>query len=592
MRSIIYAVAIASAAAAGCGDNRDAPGSGSDTGSGSSYAIGGSVSGLSVEGLVLANNGGDDLVVPVNATSFTFDTKVASGASYLVSVKTQPTGELCTVTGGTGVATADVDSISIACLVQQSNANEWTWQGGSDVATNFGLPGVYGTLGVADAANLPGGREQSASWRDSTGALWLFGGFGVDSAGASGQLDDLWKFDPASGEWTWVSGTTVAPPSNTGGAPGSSGVYGTLGTAGATNVPGGREQVASWVDASGAFWIFGGEGIDVNGVSGELGDLWKFANGQWTWMGGSNSVGSSLIFGGPSGVYGTRGTSDPANIPGGRYGAVTWIDAQGNFWMFGGSGIDSQPYMNHLGYLNDLWKYTPGANGTIGAWTWVAGADTVPVGSGVAGIYGTLGTAAATNYPGGRDAAMSWVDSAGSIWMFGGLGIDSTGAFGFMNDLWKYQPSTGEWTWVSGPAVSNGGPSGVYGTLGTAAATNVPGGRYSGTTWIDAAGKLWLLGGQGFDSAGNVVILNDFWMFDPTTSQWTWMGGSDTGGTNGGQPGVYGTLGTSSATNVPGGRYGAPSWTDPAGKLWLFGGMGYDPTGNMGYLNDFWNYQL
>jgi hypothetical protein len=181
--------------------------------------------------------------------------------------------------------------------------------------------------------------------------------------------------------------------------------------------------MCSWVDASGAVWIFGGEGIDASGVTGELNDLWKFEAGQWTWMGGSDSVGAPFQFGGPAGVYGTLGTADPANVPGGRYGAVCWADAQGNFWLFGGSGIDASGFAGSLDYLNDLWKYTPGPNGTMGAWTWMGGPSTVPTGTfnGESGVYGSRGTPAATNHPGGRDAAMGWTDASGNIWIFGGI---------------------------------------------------------------------------------------------------------------------------------------------------------------------------
>ncbi|HEY4238331.1 MAG TPA: kelch repeat-containing protein [Kofleriaceae bacterium] len=593
MRSTLGVIAAVAAAAfaPGCGDNNDAAGDAAT----STYTIGGTISGLTVDGLVLEDNGGDDLTVAANATTFVFATPLASGTAYAVTILTQPTGATCTITAGSGVATADVSSVVIACTTAPAITKEWTWKGGSDTAPSFGRAGVYGTLGTAAAANIPGGRQQSASWRDGAGDLWLFGGYGVDSAGNSGQLDDLWKLDPASGEWTWVSGTNVAPASTAGGAAGSPGVYGTLGTADAGNVPGGREQVSTWVDANGALWVFGGEGIDASGVTGELGDLWKFADNKWTWMGGSDSVGGAFVFGGPTGVYGTQGTADAANIPGGRYGAVQWIDAQGNFWLFGGSGIDGAGFAGSLDYLNDLWMYTPGPNGTVGAWTWVAGPDTVPTDvHGATGVYGTLGMAAAGNYPGGRDASTSWVDASGDLWIFGGIGIDSTGTFGFMNDLWKFSPSSGKWTWVNGSKTVgdiNGGPSGVYGTLGTADAANVPGGRYSTASWIDGAGNLWLLGGQGYDSAGALGILDDLWKFDVTAGQWTWVSGSSTVGNAGGQPGVYGTLGTPDAANTPGGRFGIPSWTTASGALWLFGGLGYDSTGSMGYLDDLWSYQ-
>jgi hypothetical protein len=357
--------------------------------------------------------------------------------------------------------------------------------------------------------------------------------------------------------------------------------------------------------------MFGGEGNDVHGITGQLNDLWKFdpklgPHGQWTWMGGSNAVGAALIFDGPPGVYGTLGTPSPTNIPGGRYGSANWMDAQGNLWLFGGSGVDSTGFVPPLPYLNDLWKYTPGANGAAGQWTWMGGADVAPHPpspngeKGVAGVYGTKGTAAATNYPGGHSAGMTWVDASGTVWMFGGLGLDSAGNFGFLNELWKYTPTTtgaaGQWTWVSGSdtltATDFGfAATGVYGTLGTPAPTNVPGGRYLGGNWIDASGKLWLFGGQGFDSTGTLGYLNDFWMFDPATGQWTWKGGSNTvGEVLKGPSGTYGTLGTPASTNNPGGRYGIAAWTDASGYVWLFGGKGFDSTGTEGFLNDLWKY--
>jgi hypothetical protein len=54
--------------------------------------------------------------------------------------------------------------------------------------------GIYGTLGVPAAANVPGGRKGAVSWIDSGKNLWLFGGGG--SALAQGDLNDLWRFQP------------------------------------------------------------------------------------------------------------------------------------------------------------------------------------------------------------------------------------------------------------------------------------------------------------------------------------------------------------------------------------------------------------
>ncbi len=43
-------------------------------------------------------------------------------------------------------------------------------------------PGNYGSLGVPSLSNIPGGRENSVGWTALDGSLWLFGGYGFDSA--------------------------------------------------------------------------------------------------------------------------------------------------------------------------------------------------------------------------------------------------------------------------------------------------------------------------------------------------------------------------------------------------------------------------
>lgn len=78
------------------------------------YSIGGSVSGLTGSGLVLRDNGTDNLPVSANGT-FKFSVKIEIGSAYSVIVATQPTGETCTVTSGGGTATANVSNIAVAC---------------------------------------------------------------------------------------------------------------------------------------------------------------------------------------------------------------------------------------------------------------------------------------------------------------------------------------------------------------------------------------------------------------------------------------------------------------------------------------------
>jgi hypothetical protein len=81
------------------------------------YTIGGTISGLSATGLVLQNNGGDNRIIAVSDTSFTFGTAIASGNTYNVTVLTHPSGQACTVINGSGtVSSANITNVNISCV--------------------------------------------------------------------------------------------------------------------------------------------------------------------------------------------------------------------------------------------------------------------------------------------------------------------------------------------------------------------------------------------------------------------------------------------------------------------------------------------
>ena len=452
---------------------------------------------------------------------------------------------------------------------------QWTWVAGSNAVLSTGS---YGTLGTAAASNQPAARYGAAYWTDTSGNFYMFGGLQNGSATLS-FMNDLWRYSPSSNQWTWLSGSNSANPG---------GNYGTINVAAGSNVPGGRFFPAFWRDSSGNLYLFGGLGVDKNGVlsSGPvyMNDLWKYniSANQWTWIGGSNTGANGTVAPTPA-VYGTKGTAAATNLPGLRYESVSVTDSSGNFWLFGGVGADSN---GTVGSLSDLWKYST----TTNQWTWVAGPN---VGN-QAATYGTLGTAAAANTPSGRYNASGWADSSGNIWVFGGSqGATTSGTngptstFTPINDLWKFTTSNNQWTWVSGS--STAGAAGVYGTKGTAASANTPGARAFSTTWVDSSGNFYLFGGGG-GTGSSGSLFNDLWKYSPTSNQWTWVAGSSSAATTG----TYGTLGTSAASNVPGGRLGSSAWIDGSGNLWLFGGLGYDATGttnNPNTLNDLWKYQ-
>ncbi len=82
------------------------------------YTIAGTITGLTAAGLVLQNNGADNLTVASGSTTFTFATKLANGASYSVTVLTQPGNLTCTVSAGSGaVSAANVTGVGIVCGV-------------------------------------------------------------------------------------------------------------------------------------------------------------------------------------------------------------------------------------------------------------------------------------------------------------------------------------------------------------------------------------------------------------------------------------------------------------------------------------------
>ncbi len=435
----------------------------------------------------------------------------------------------------------------------------WTWIGGANTPDQ---KGIYGTVGVTDPVVVPGARAFAAHWIDADGNLWLFGGIGFDSTGNMDWLNDMWKY--SNGKWAWMGGSNLIR---------QAGIYGTKGTPTSTNFPGARLYAVSWTDPSGNFWLFGGNGIDSAGNAGQLNDLWEYTNNQWTWVSGSNVCSQFGVAGAwqGAGIYGTKGVADPTNVPGARFAASGWSDSSGNLWLFGGEGSDSRGY---LGPLNDLWRFSKGM------WTWMAGSNL----DNQFGTYGTQGTGAPGNTPGARTGASPWTDAEGNLWLFGGLGNDKDGVrceqtlVCQLSDLWRF--SNGQWTWIGGPNQVN--EPGTYGTQGVPSTSSWPGPRNNAVSWTDSAGNLWLLGGNWAND------YNDLWRY--SGGEWTWMSGSN-------QPcqaGVYGTQGIASSSNTPGARDGSASWTDKSGNLWLFGAEPFCSGSGFGSAlkyNDLWEYQ-
>ena len=79
------------------------------------FTVGGTISGLTGT-VVLQNNGGNDLSRSGNGP-FTFSPALSSGSAYAVTVLTQPDGQTCTVSNGSGtIGASNVNNISVTCV--------------------------------------------------------------------------------------------------------------------------------------------------------------------------------------------------------------------------------------------------------------------------------------------------------------------------------------------------------------------------------------------------------------------------------------------------------------------------------------------
>jgi N-acetylneuraminic acid mutarotase len=268
----------------------------------------------------------------------------------------------------------------------------------------------------------------------------------------------------------------------------------------------------------------------------------------WSHEGGSNLAKQKGFY--PA-VNGT-------GTPGARSGAASWSDGQGNIYVFGGLGFGS---LKGPGNLNDLWRL----NTVTKAWTFLGGGTDING----APVYGTKGTAAPANIPGARAVATTWTDAAGTLWLFGGLGRDSTPTgVGPLNDLWKY--SGGAWTWVSGDNLAK--QNGVY------SGTAKPGGRSFAAGWADQLGNLYLFGGNGMANSGTAIaLMNDVWKYDVGLNTWTHLKGLPIAK----GLATYGVKGVPNNANTPGARSGSSAWVGPDGMFYLFGGSAN---------NDLWKY--
>ena len=174
------------------------------------FTVGGSVTGLSGTGLVLQNNGRDDLAVGANG-GFTFATAQAGGTAYAVTVRTQPAGQSCTVANGTGtVASGHVTTVEVRCATAAAGLPEGEWKQELCVQAR---PGTWGrnvwritrqseTRATAAMTFAAYANAQCTGTATVGGPTTDLGSFVFDRTGSTATLNAFW------GAWNQPNGRT------------------------------------------------------------------------------------------------------------------------------------------------------------------------------------------------------------------------------------------------------------------------------------------------------------------------------------------------------------------------------------------------
>jgi hypothetical protein len=330
-------------------------------------------------------------------------------------------------------------------------------------------------------------------------------------------------------QWTWMSGYLVSDAYDhlPHPVPSPTSVRGTPWVLGSNVKPSVREHSAGGIANNNEIYVYGGSSLEYSLSA----DFWVYDISQQKWafisdMGGTvkrDSIGkeSSIV------------------NPGGRSRMASAVDNNGNVWFFG--GLYNSKVTFQVSALSDLMKYNPKSK----KWTYYGSDD------------------GSENKPHGRYRARAWFDDNNNLWLYGGA-IEpnplSTETFSY-NDLWMYNTTTNVWTFVSGNKNTyycKNCPNGAYpATAGTGGTQYFPRARSDYGYWEDNLGNIWIYGGyvesHGLDDYG------DLWKFNPTTSVWTLISGSD-------------AFNLPKTATYPGSRNAPYCWVGTDNKLYMSGG--------------------
>lgn len=201
------------------------------------------------------------------------------------------------------------------------------------------------------------------------------------------------------------------------------------------------------------------------------------------------------------------------NTPGLRIAPVTW-SLDGRLYLYGGDHSKSLSQSLADPLVLNMWSYDTLTR------NWAYLTDHYDELSDSA-IYGIKGIPAPGNTPGFREGSVTWALN-GKLYLYGGfIGHRHSLNRNLSSDLWVFDISTNLWVSLSGKPNRN---KAVYGTQSVPALPNTPGALSNAYSWVNN-GKLYLFGGNGFDSTG-AGNLDDIWEYDTATAMWTWLKGS------------------------------------------------------------------
>lgn len=264
----------------------------------------------------------------------------------------------------------------------------------------------YGNIGVPSFKHSPGNRFLTAHWKDNKNNFWVYGGIKGDNSifkfDWSYTYGDLWMYNAKSG-WKWVRGEKN---------PNHLGFYGLKGHPSPYNTPAARSESAFASNLTHAV-LFGGFLPIYQNVY--FNDMWilDMEKNIWTWIAGQDPQITDQF------------TLDE---PCARSGSMIWWDNEHDIiYMYGGNAYERNMAKFQFG---DMWMFD------LKTMKW-----SILIGDTPEGYQYSFNE----TYPGPLSHASTWIDSNGSLWMFGG-----ENAANYSNVLWHYNFEEVSWNYVSG----------------------------------------------------------------------------------------------------------------------------------------------